>query len=87
MLTLNHRAKNIARAFYLTSEGEKRVTALSKLLIRNVATRKRPITWAINRIWIDEILTENERCFLVFSLGRLYEDAIEFFGEDKGGEK
>jgi len=32
--------------------------------------------WAIQRVWIDETLSDNEKAYLIFGLGRWYENKI-----------
>ena len=61
--------KKLYAAFNLTIEDNKRLDEFTKVLHKLEKT----IPWACRRIWIDEQLSDNAKCFAVFMLGRYFE--------------
>jgi len=41
-----------------------------------ILKEKLSFAWAIQRVWIDETLSDNEKAYLIFGLGRWYENKI-----------
>jgi len=71
MLSFNHTADSIVDSFNITKKEQEYIDDLFKTLV-NVKKRSSPL-WFIQRVWIDEVLSDNAKAFLIFTVGRYYE--------------
>jgi len=72
MIKFNHKADSLLDIFDLTDKELDYVTELWGELLKRIVKKEVSVSWAIQRVWVDEHLTEPGKCFLIFSLGRLY---------------
>lgn len=74
MIRLDHTSKSLIKAFGFTTDA-----SIHKLLdffyfvTTQIEKGGKAFSWAVSRIWIDEMLSDNEKAYLIFSLGRLFE--------------
>ena len=78
MINLDDNETNLLKAFHLTEEDTKAANEFN-----NCIDRARTVTWYVRRIWIDEKMSENLKCYLIFLLGRAYEQSNQHL---RGGE-
>ena len=78
MINLRHDTNKLVEAFRLDCPKKmKKTLDFFYFLHTQVYRKKQAISWAIGRVWIDETLTDNEKAYLIFSLGRMYENNEE----------
>ena len=77
MVNFNEGEGKLIQAFNISKEDEKYLEMFSHALEKQTKT----IPWVCRRIWIDEHMTDNAKCFAVFMLGRYFE--IQKEGRDK----
>jgi hypothetical protein len=71
LINFNHNADTIVDSFNLTLEEQGIIDKLFDQLIQDKKSAS-PL-WFIQRVWIDEVLSENAKLFLTFTVGRYYE--------------
>jgi len=71
MIRFNHSADTIVDSFNLTADEQLVIDKLFDQLIQDKKSAS-PL-WFIQRVWIDELLSENAKAFLIFTVGRYYE--------------
>ena len=76
MLHLKHDKDNILDFFDLSEKEYCYLIELWATIMKDILKKKVSVSWAIERVFIDEQLSDNGRCFLVFGLGRLYSDLM-----------
>lgn len=76
----NHDAKDVKSALGITDSDDEVINELLDIF----HDRKPRISWMLQRIWVDERLNDNARCFTVFLIGRICE--YNKWIEEKGGE-
>lgn len=76
MVHFNHEEKKLKAAFNLSENDEKQLVDFSK----KIMNMEKTIPWTCQRIWIDENMSDNAKCFAVFMLGAYWEH------EKRGGE-
>lgn len=59
-------------AFNMSEEEVEYIAELTERLMKEMKC----VTWGVQRIWIDENLTDNGKCWMVFMLGQWYEREI-----------
>ncbi len=69
MVKFVHRESLLVDAVNLSRDDRKRCNNFLDTLIGD-----RSVTWCMERVWIDEQLSDNAKCHLLFTLGRLYND-------------
>ena len=76
MVTFNFKADTIVDSFNIGKEEQDYIDKLFKQLI--VDKRHASALWFLQRVWVDEHLTDNGKAFLVFTTGRYYEYITKF---------
>ena len=76
MLKLKIDADNLPKAFQFTDDDVLELMKKFYFLGDQLIHQKQSISWAIQRVWIDETLSDNAKAYLIFSLGRMYENKI-----------
>ncbi len=74
MVKFDHDLSAIPDAFNMSKAETKKVFKMFKWLTKVKPVR--PLTWTLQRIWIDETISDNAKCFLIFALGRAYQDCV-----------
>lgn len=67
MVKFNHNESLIGKAFNISTKDE--------MLIDELLETHRGwscVTWIIQRVWIDERLSDNAKCLFIFNVGREY---------------
>lgn len=75
MLNINDNCDSLVDAFKLQYKDIKRLREIDNI----IDSANHRVSWAARRIWIDEHLSDNAKCFGLIVLGRRI--------EEKGGEK
>ena len=71
MINFEHDAISLTDAFKITQKDNEvfeEIMAQMKLPDKNL-----PVSWVIQRLWIDERLSDNARAYAIFTVGRFYE--------------
>lgn len=74
MIRFNQKAHKLVDAMNITAEGFKLVQEKWMHIDNQFKDHKKTVGWAMQRINIDEQLNEGQKYYLVFSLGRMYQD-------------
>lgn len=85
MMEPNHEKKNLKEALGITEEEDNVIDELLDLFNE----KRLKVSWVLQRVWVDERLSDNAKCFAIFSLGRIFEfmnimNRINEGGEDEG---
>ena len=71
MVKFDHEERQIQKSFNLTQADITRMMeVLDTYLCKN---EPMPITKFLERIWVDEVMSDNLKCYLLFTTGRHYE--------------
>lgn len=71
MLKIDHKQSTITGALGLDNrKDEELLDGMINILKGNT---NKNVSWCMQRVWIDERLNDNQRCFLIFMLGRMYQ--------------
>jgi hypothetical protein len=73
LIRFNHNEdKSIPKSFGIDEHEAVKIDALLMRLIRDKEDSV-AISWAVQRIWLDETISDNAKCYLIFSIGRFYQ--------------
>ena len=67
MVKFKHNKLLIEEAFNISPDDKKLINKITDII--GITT----ITWLIQRTWIDERLSDNAKCYLIFCLGREFQ--------------
>lgn len=69
MINFEHNAVTLKDAFKITQEESE----VFEELMQQLNNKSTTVSWTIQRVWIDERLSDNARAYAIFTLGRYYE--------------
>lgn len=72
MLRLDDKKEKITEAFGISEERADTLIDEFMDIARKGHTERKPVSWIIRRIWINENFTDNERVFLIFQFGNWF---------------
>jgi len=72
MIKFNHNAKHLYTAFGITPTDLDLMDKVSRAKPTRASYKNRT-SWFAQRIWLDERLSDNAKCYMLFTLGRFYE--------------
>lgn len=81
MVNFEHDKNDLLEAFNVSDDGHRFLNAML-----SYSEDKNNITKTIERIWIDETINDNMRCFAIFAIGRLYQMRKKKHNNAEGGE-
>lgn len=69
MVDFDDSCDNLRASFKLTKVDDKVISHITSLVDKSA----KPVTWLMRRIWIDEVLSDNGKCYMLFTAGRIFE--------------
>jgi hypothetical protein len=79
MINFNMNEPNLRKAMGVTDAD---IDKAIKIFVDTKDVDNKKMSWLIQRIWIDETLNDNLKCFLLFHMGVLWEK----YNKDTNGE-
>ncbi len=71
MINFEHEATTLKDAFKITQEESDLFDEIMQQL--KLPEKNRPVSFVIQRLWIDERLSDNAKAYAIFTVGRFYE--------------
>jgi len=83
---LNKQSRLVTEIFNVDVDIFQKLTAYTNNLIDRCKSKgmsqlgPSSLAWLIERVWVDETLTDNEKAFMIFCIGRFFEASMREFG-------